>query len=171
MKSPIGYFAFAFTLIAASSGCSVMKATQQPDWKNLYVLAPGTPRTHVIAELGAPVWTDEKDNTTTDVFAFKQGFSRWNKAGRAMVHGAADVATFGLWEVVGTPVETIANGKDMKLEVTYDANRKVIRSEVIKVESVTSKHFPGESKKTETTRKDPPKNEKAKTTDLASMKE
>ena len=113
-------------------GCSVMKATQQPDRKNLDVLSKGTPRTHVIAELGAPVWSDSKDGGTTDVFAFKQGYSRWNKAGRAMFHGAADVATFGLWEVVGTPVETIADGKDMKLQVSYDTEQKVRDIEVIK---------------------------------------
>jgi hypothetical protein len=109
-----------------------MKATQQPDRKNLDVLSKGTPRTHVIAELGAPVWSDSKDGGTTDVFAFKQGYSRWNKAGRAMFHGAADVATFGLWEVVGTPVETIADGKDMKLQVSYDTEQKVRDIEVIK---------------------------------------
>jgi hypothetical protein len=47
------------------------------------------------------------------------------KAGRALVHGAADVATFGLWEVIGIPAEAIADGTDVKVEVKYDAQQVV----------------------------------------------
>jgi hypothetical protein len=35
------------------------------------------------------------------------------KAGRALVHGAADVATFGLWDVVGTPTGAIFSGDEI----------------------------------------------------------
>src|ERR1700749_1418432 len=83
---------------AAVSGCAALKATQQPGKKDLGVLNQGMPRTHVIAELGAPLWSDERDGDIVDVFAFRQGYSKGVKAGRALIHGAADVATFGLWE-------------------------------------------------------------------------
>lgn len=123
---------FLIGLLSCCVGCSVMKATQQPDRKNLDVLSRGTPRTHVIAELGAPVWTENREGSTTDVYSFKQGYSRWNKAGRALFHGAADVFTLGLWEVVGTPIETIADGSAMQVQVNYDQEQQVKQVTVIK---------------------------------------
>jgi outer membrane protein assembly factor BamE (lipoprotein component of BamABCDE complex) len=121
-------------LLGSFSGCAVVKATQQPDKKDLGILNPGVPRTHVIAELGSPVWTEEREGVTTDVFSFKQGYSKPVKAGRALAHGAADAFTFGLWEIVGVPVETLADGTDVQLEVRYDANRMVESVVVIRGE-------------------------------------
>ena len=118
------------------TGCAAIRATQQPGKKNLGVLSPGTPRSHVIAELGAPLWSDEKDGVTTDVFAFKQGYTKGIKAGRALVHGAADVATGGLWEVVGIPAESLADGSDVKVEVTYDDRRAVKTVECIEGQKI-----------------------------------
>jgi hypothetical protein len=31
--------------------------------------------------------------------------------------------TLGMWEVVGTPFEAIADGTDMKVQVTYEQDR------------------------------------------------
>jgi hypothetical protein len=120
------------------SGCAAIKATQQPSKKDLSVLTPGTPRTRLICELGAPLWTEERDGATVDIFAFKQGYTKAVKAGRALVHGAADVATGGLWEVVGVPAETLADGKNVKVEVTYDERRAVRAVEVIEGQEVLS---------------------------------
>jgi hypothetical protein len=113
-------------------GCAAVKATQQPPKKDLGVLSEGTARTHVIAELGAPTWSDERGGDIVDVFAFKQGYTKGVKAGRALIHGAADVATFGLWEVVGIPAEMLADGTDVRVEVHYDAKQVVRSVEVIK---------------------------------------
>jgi hypothetical protein len=124
------------TVGVLAPGCAAVKATQQPGKKDLAVLSNGMARTHVIAELGAPVWSDERDGDIVDVFAFKQGYSKGVKAGRALIHGAADVATFGLWEVVGIPAESLADGTDVRVEVHYD-RRQVVRSvEVIKGDKV-----------------------------------
>ena len=116
----------AATLMAVSglhgTGCSVVKATNQPEKKNLAVLTPGTPRNHVIAELGAPITTAAKESGRTDIFAFTQGYSKSAKVGRAFFHGAADLVTLGMWEVVGTPIEATANGTEVKLEVSYDSS-------------------------------------------------
>jgi hypothetical protein len=119
-------------MLAAFSGCAVVKATQQPDKKDLSILNPGVPRTHLIAELGPPVWSEEREGVLTDVFAFKQGYSKPVKAGRAFAHGAADVFTFGLWEVVGVPVETLADGTEVQVEVRYDPHRIVESVHVIR---------------------------------------
>ena len=118
--------------VAGLPGCAVMKATQQPEKKDLGILSPGTPRTHVIAELGAPSYSEERDGEVTDVFAFKQGYTKVTKAGRALVHGAADVATFGLWEVVGVPAESLMDGSDVKVAVTYNPDRTVAAVDYIR---------------------------------------
>lgn len=123
-------------LLIGASGCAALKATQQPGKKNLGVLSPGTPRTHVIAELGAPLWSEERDGATVDVFSFKQGYTKVVKAGRALVHGAADVATGGLWEVVGIPAESLADGSDVKVAITYDERRGVRSVDVIEGQDV-----------------------------------
>jgi hypothetical protein len=111
--------------LLTTNACSVYKASNQPDKKNISVLSTGTPRSHVIAEFGAPVWSGDKNGEKVDMFAFKQGYSKGAKVGRAVFHGAADVVTLGLWEVVGTPVETIADGTDTKVEVSYDGEERV----------------------------------------------
>jgi hypothetical protein len=122
---------FAFIVIIIfmfGQGCSVYMAANQPDKKDVSVFNAGTPRTHVIAEAGAPRHRHTKENadgTLTDTFVFVQGYSSGSKAGRALFHGAADVLTLGLWEVIGTPVEAVADGTEVKVQVEYDANEKV----------------------------------------------
>ncbi len=118
---------FAIIIIfMLTQGCSVYMAAKQPDKKDVSVFNIGTPRQHVIAEAGRPLYTKEHaDGTLTDTFVFVQGYSSGAKAGRAFFHGAADVLTLGLWEVIGTPVEAVADGTEVKVQVDYDANEKV----------------------------------------------
>jgi hypothetical protein len=117
-----------------ASGCAAIKASQQPPKRNMAVLDSGVPRTHVIAELGAPVWSEQRGVHTVDVFTFKQGYTKTTKATRVVVHGVADVATFGLWEIVGIPAETIADGTDVQVEVYYGPQQMVEHVKVIKGE-------------------------------------
>lgn len=111
--------------LSMQTGCSVFMAVKQPPKKDLEVLKEATPRNRLLAELGQPAATEMKDGKRVDVFSFTQGYSKGTKAGRALFHGAADVATLGLWEVVGTPTEAVFDGKKMAFEVTYDANDNV----------------------------------------------
>jgi hypothetical protein len=46
-------------------------------------------------------------------------------AGRAIGHGAMDVLTLGLWEVVGTPIEGV-QGERYNATVTYGSDDKVV---------------------------------------------
>lgn len=89
------------------------------------MLEAGHARADVVAELGKPLLSEEKEGKKVDIFTFTQGYSKGNKVGRAVFHGVADVFSFGLWEVVGTPTEAIANGKEIKVEVLYDQDDKV----------------------------------------------
>jgi hypothetical protein len=115
--------ALAVTVAAAMSGggCSVYMAANQPSQKDLSILSKGQPRPKLIAEFGQPLHTEVKDGVRKDIFTFTQGYHGGVKAGRAILHGVADVATLGLWEAVGTPAEGYMNGTQLSAEVTYDA--------------------------------------------------
>ncbi len=116
---------FCLTLALTGSGCAVFMAAKQPPKKDLAVLSVGSPRSLLLAELGQPIATDTRDGKRVDMFSFTQGYSKGAKTGRALFHGAADVVTFGLWEVVGTPTEMVFDGKKMSFEVTYAADDRV----------------------------------------------
>lgn len=112
-------------LALLTPGCSVFMAAKQPDAKDLSVLTPGTPRSAVLGELGAPAWSGEREGAKVEVFSFVDGYSKGAKAARAFFHGAADFFTLGLWEVIGTPTEAIFSGSKMKVEIVYDEQDRV----------------------------------------------
>ena len=110
-------------IMLSTSGCAVFMAAKQPDSKNIALFKEGTPRNMLLAEFGYPI-TEIRDGKTYEIYTFKQGYSGGAKAARALFHGAADIMTLGLWELVATPTESIFNGTDMSFEVSYDdANR------------------------------------------------
>lgn len=132
MQRTIQYTSVTVGLLVAvgllsQTGCAVFMAARQPPKKDLSVLQEGTARSLVLAELGQPVATETRDGRRMDVFAFVQGYSKGAKAGRALFHGAADVFTLGLWEVVGTPTEAVFDGSKKSFEVTYDENDRVLK--------------------------------------------
>lgn len=112
-------------------GCSVYMAATQPDKKDISLFKVGTPRGLLLAEFGLPVYEEEKEGMRVEIYKFNKGYSGGAKAGRAVFHGVADVFTWGLWEVIGTPTEMTADGKDMAYQVTYDEKDKI--KEVVKL--------------------------------------
>ena len=117
--------ACACAMTVFANGCSVYMAAKQPGKLNTSLFQQGTQRGLLLAEFGLPVVEEEKDGKRVEIFKFTQGYSGGAKAGRAVFHGAADVLTFGLWEVVGTPAEGAFDGTDMAYQVTYDSDDKV----------------------------------------------
>ncbi|SOD19444.1 hypothetical protein [Nitrosomonas ureae] len=112
------------------SGCSVFMAAKQPEKKDIDLLKEGVTRTQLISEFGTPVISEYKNGKRFEIFKFVQGYSTGTKAGRAFLHGAANVATLGLWELVGTPTEITFSGDDMAFQVQYD-ERDVVEEVVI----------------------------------------
>ena len=100
-------------------------AANQPDEKDISLFSVGTPRNLILAEFGMPVSASEKDGKKVEIYSFVQGYSGGAKAGRAVFHGAADVLTLGLWEVVGTPTEATFDGEKMVMEVTYNNEERI----------------------------------------------
>ncbi|CAM4353433.1 hypothetical protein [Acinetobacter pragensis] len=103
-----------------TSGCSVVMVSKQPTKKNTQMIQQGISRNMVVAEFGAPVTSEYKNGKRYEIYTFTQGYSTASKIGRAFWHGAADVATVGLWELIGTPAETVFNGKKMSYELVFD---------------------------------------------------
>lgn len=122
-------------LLITMSGCAVYMATNQPRKRNLAILTPGTERDLVVAELGAPVISESIADGKKEIYTFTQGYSKLAKAGRAMFHGAADVFTIGLWEVVGTPIEGAFDGKRISVRVIFDANGRVREAITLTIEN------------------------------------
>jgi len=118
--------------VIGAAGCSPVLASKQPSRRDVDLLSPGVPRNMVLAELGQPVATETKDGRRVEVFSFVQGYRKGVKVARTIGHGAADVMTLGLWEVVGTPTETTLNGHRVAYEVTYDANDRIDRVVLLK---------------------------------------
>jgi hypothetical protein len=106
-------------------GCSVFMAAKQPGKLNVDLFKVGTHRSMLLAEFGLPIVAEEREGKKYEIFRFVQGYSAGAKAGRAVFHGAADVFTLGLWEIVGTPTEGTFNGQDMAYEVSYDKDSRV----------------------------------------------
>ena len=121
-------------LISTMSACSVFMAAKQPEKKDLSLLKEGVSRAVLISEFGAPVVSEYKDGKRYEIFKFVQGYSTGAKAGRAFLHGAASIATLGLWELFGTPTEITFNGDEMAFQVSYDENDSVDEIAMIKKE-------------------------------------
>ncbi|UKL13230.1 hypothetical protein [Dissulfurimicrobium hydrothermale] len=100
-------------------------AAKQPDVKNIDLFRVGVPRNMLLAEFGLPIVSEIRNGKRHEIFQFVQGYSVGAKAGRAVFHGAADVLTCGIWEVIGTPTEGIFNGDEMAFDVTYDQNDRI----------------------------------------------
>jgi len=121
-----------------TQGCSVYLALHQPSSKDLSVLKVETPHEVIVAELGPPIWTETRGSETLSVHKFVQGYSRWMKGTRAILHAMADVPSFGLWEIPGTLIETFGLvGVPMTAKITYDADGKVQATELF-----DSRHIP-----------------------------
>ncbi len=128
------FFMALLILLMSISGCSVFMAAKQPEKKDVSLLKEGTSRAMLISEFGAPLISEYRDGKRFEIFKFTQGYSTGAKAGRAFLHGAANVVTLGLWELVGTPTEITFSGDDMAFQVSYDENDMVDEIALIKKE-------------------------------------
>lgn len=110
-------------LVAVSiSGCAVGMALHGRPDVDLAALHIGQPRDEVIMILGQPIKTATLEEGRMDIFECQKGNAP--STGRAVGHAAMDVLTWGIWEVVGTPVEAMGSSK-FRVTVTYDKEDKV----------------------------------------------
>jgi len=107
-----------------NSGCSVGMALSGKENPNLGMVRQGASRGEIELTLGPPVSTVSIDEgKRIDIYEYEIGNEP--SAGRAIGHGLMDILTFGLWEVVGTPIEGFQGSKH-RLQITYDKKDRVI---------------------------------------------
>ena len=115
---------FVLLALPAAQGCSVAMAMSGDPDPDLSIVRVGASRGEVEMQIGAAV----QQSTTREGYTIaKYHYTIGNKpdAGRAIAHGALDVLTLGLWEVIGTPVEAIIV-KHYDMTVTYDRDMRVL---------------------------------------------
>ena len=114
----------AIIVVGLVSACSVGMALSGNEEPDLGAIKVGTSRGEVQMQLGSPKNSlTLDDGRRTDVYEYEIGNEP--SAGRAIGHGAMDVLTFGLWEVVGTPIEGV-QGESYQATITYDRDEKVL---------------------------------------------
>ena len=118
-------------MVASTSGCSVGMALSGDENPDLTVCRVGSQKSDIDRQLGPPTSVRTlPEGGQTCTYEYEIGDEP--SAGRAVAHGAMDVLTFGLWEVVGTPVEAL-QGQKYQMTVTYDAEGKAKEISTIKV--------------------------------------
>ena len=118
----------AVILVALSlTGCSVGMALSGEKTPDLTVVKIGAAKDDVDLQLGAPEEIEKlADGTAKATYKFEVGNDP--NAIRAIGHGALDVASIGLWELIGTPIEA-STGEEHEVLITFDEEERVTRIE------------------------------------------
>ncbi len=105
------------------TGCSVQMAGSIKDPYENSTMAYGRDRSFVISQIGQPIKTDMKGDSVFDMYRIKRNSRGWGYF-RAVVYSFLDVGTFGLWELIGTPLERFIQ-TDEEVTIEYDQNQKI----------------------------------------------
>lgn len=108
-------------VVHATSACSVGMAISGKPAPNLTNVKKGANRADIELALGPPVRTSI-DSEGRDIAIYEYEVGNEPSAGRAVGHAVMDFLTFGIWEIVGTPIEAV-QGDKYEITITYsDAN-------------------------------------------------
>jgi len=114
------------------TSCSVVMSGKKSG-TSIEDVAKSESRTGVIANDGVEIVHTERDPIDNhiiyeDYLVQKPKGSTW----RAVMHGLLDVATLGLWEVVGTPVELSKGGKTyVPIRIYYNEDEEIEKLEYL----------------------------------------
>ncbi len=116
-------------ILIVSSSCSVIMAANK-EGVGITEIQNCRTRAQVICTGAALV--DSRHLPNGEWMEIFQVQKERGSAARAFMHGVLDVSTFGLWEVVGTPIEACTNKKDyFFIRVTYDQQENIQRMELL----------------------------------------
>lgn len=110
----------ALILLLPLGGCSVGMALSGTETPDVSYCTLGETRSDIELEMGPPLAVEDlPDGSQVCTYEYIVG----NEASpeRAIAHGSMSVLTFGLWELVGTPLEA-RQGQTYRMTVTYDAD-------------------------------------------------
>ncbi len=124
-SSVIGHFFIIALLVVINAGCSVGMAISGSENKDTSILFIGAPRDGVLAKLGPPETSDvNAAGERMDTYLITKG----NKPStdRAAAHAGLSVFTYGLWEIIGTPMEMeVGRESTSRYIITYGPDNKI----------------------------------------------
>lgn len=130
------------------SSCAVGMAASGKKNQDTSMLTPGVPRDHVILKLGPPETSDidEEGNYKESYLIVK---ANEPSPGRAIMHDTLDYATYGLWEIIGTPIELIAGSESYtRATIYYDKDHRIRDIQFDELEKVDDSNGQIDSNKT-----------------------
>ncbi|WP_282168685.1 hypothetical protein [Ruegeria atlantica] len=110
---------------AALSGCAANMAATGRDGPDLSVVSQEATRFNVERQLGSPDELQQQANGDWVAVYDVEPRTKPNLA-RAAGHGTLDLFTFGLWEVVGGPLE-VAHARRVLVTARYDQSGKLLQ--------------------------------------------
>ncbi len=123
-------FALLFLLAASAlSSCSVAMAARKEGTSIEKIRCCHT-RGQILSQAACVISSERtQDGSLIEVYQFQK---ERGSAARAFMHGALDVSTLGLWEVVGTPIEACVNERTyFSLRVYYDYCENIRKIELL----------------------------------------
>lgn len=114
-----------------TNGCSVFMAARKSG-TSIEEAQQCRTRGCLIAKEGVTV-IDSKENEEGElIYEDYRIEKKRGSTARAVMHGILDVATYGIWEVAGTPIEG-AKGKKktVAIRVYYDKNKNIEKVEIL----------------------------------------
>ena len=131
VKSTYVFILLIFFFCFSSVGCSVYMASKKEGTSMEQVNQCKT-RSAIKSQQGVEVLSTEKseDGEISECYKIQEPTG---SAARAAMHGVLDVATLGIWEVAGTPIEgSMGEKKYYSIKVYYDKDENVKKIELLK---------------------------------------
>ena len=122
---PVRSMFVVLTLGVALSGCAANIAAKGSDGPDLSVVSQEATRMDVERQLGSPEQLHQQANGDWVAVYDVEPRTKPNLA-RAAGHGTLDLFTFGLWEVVGGPLE-VAHARRVLVTARYDDAGKLLQ--------------------------------------------
>ncbi len=126
-KLTLGLILTAVTSLLTS--CSVIMAAKK-EGTSLEQIQCARTRGQILSNAATVISSERQaSGELIEVYQFKK---EKGSAARALMHGALDVSTCGLWEVIGTPVEAcLDEDKFYVMKVFYDAYDNITKIELL----------------------------------------
>jgi hypothetical protein len=115
----------ALSIGVTLSGCAANMAATGSDGPDLSVVSREATRFNVERQLGSPETLKQQTNGDWVAIYDVEPRTKPNLA-RAAGHGTLDLFTFGLWEVVGGPLE-VAHARRVLVTARYDKSGKLLQ--------------------------------------------